>query len=172
MEEADLTQPEATRDSEQQALPLQEPAIEGTSIQDSGAIDIKEIIRSCLEDAKRQNNTRFAIKSLFQLIAVSEYVDLRARYKKTKACKRPCLSASISIARRMGKGPYIARQIRHNERYLLRNRQLPPPKTLTRYVQYNPAYASLDNLNATFRKEKDLQISNTSLIGGMASQAI
>ena len=29
MEEADLTQPEAMRDSEQQALPLQEPTIEG-----------------------------------------------------------------------------------------------------------------------------------------------
>jgi len=139
MERADLTDPEATWESEQQSLPLQEPAIESTcmlftpeEVEDNGAIDIKEIIGSCLKDAKR-NNTRYAIKSLSQLIAVSEYVDLRARYKETTACKRPCLSASIAIARRMGKGPYFARQIRHNELYLLRHRQLPPPKTFVRH---------------------------------------
>ena len=139
MEKVDITDPEATRDSEWQSLPLQEPAIESTymlftpeDIEDNDVIDIKDIIASCLKDAKR-NNTTYAIKSLSQLIAVSEYVDLHAHYKETKACKQPCLSASISIACRMGKGPYFARQIRHNELYLLRHHQLPPPKTYTRH---------------------------------------
>ena len=117
IEKVDLTDPEVTQDSEQQSLPLQEPAVKSTcmlftpeEVEDNEAIDIKDIIGSCLKDAK-WNNTTYAIKSLSQLISMSEYVDLRARYKGTKACKRPCLSASISIARRMGKGPYFACQI-------------------------------------------------------------
>ena len=63
---------------------------------------------------------------LSQLIAVSEYVKLRARYQKNKACKRPCLNASIAIANRMGRGPYFACQIRHMELYLSRHHHLPP----------------------------------------------
>ena len=134
MERSDLMDLEATRDLEEQSLPMQEPAIEATcmlftpeEVEDDRTMNIQEIIKSCLKDAKR-NNTRYAIKALSQLIAVSEYVNLRAQYKKTKTCKWPCLSASIAIARRMGKGPYFACQIRHNELYLLRHRQLPPPK--------------------------------------------
>ena len=118
---------------------MQDPIIESTSslfipeeVEVTETIDIKEIIASCLKDAKR-NNTIYAIKSLSHLVAVSEYVDLCACYKAKKACKRPCLSASMAIARRMGKGPYFARQIRHNELYLLRHHQLPPPKTFIRH---------------------------------------
>jgi hypothetical protein len=93
------------------------------------------IIQSCLKDIKR-SNTRYAIKSLTQLTAVSKYVKLRARYQKHKACKRPCLSASMAIAHRMGKGPYFARQIRYNELYLLQHQCLPPPKAYTRHGQH------------------------------------
>jgi len=37
----------------------------------------------------------------------------------------------------MGKGPYFARQIRHNELYLLQHRQLPPPKSYTRHGHHS-----------------------------------
>jgi hypothetical protein len=33
----------------------------------------------------------------------------------------------------MGKGPYFARQIRHNEAYLLQHRRLPPCKSYTQH---------------------------------------
>jgi hypothetical protein len=147
MEEADLMNPDATQDSELQSLPTQESIIESTSslfipeeVKDNETIDIKAIITSCLKDAK-QNNTRYSIKSLSQLVAVSEYIDLCACYKAKNGCKRPCLSASMAIARRMGKGPYFARQIQHNELYLLRHRQLPPPKM---FIQHGH-HTLLDN---------------------------
>ena len=127
------------QDSERQSLPSQGPAIESAcdlfipeeSNEDEGN-DLEHIIGSCLKDARR-NNTAYAIKSLSHLIAVSEYVKLRARYRNTKSCKRPCLSASIAIACRMGKGPYFTHQIQHNELHLLRHRRLPPPKSYTRH---------------------------------------
>ena len=87
-----------------------------------------KIIQTCLKDVEK-NNSKHAIKMLSQLIAVSEYIKLRARYKTFKACKQPCLKASIAIARRMGKGPYFARQIRYHELYLLKHRHLPPRKS-------------------------------------------
>jgi hypothetical protein len=134
-----LTDPDLTQDSERQSLPLQEPAIEAARAlftpeeeDPLGPPDIMEIILSCLKEVKK-SRTKYAIKTLSQLIAVSEYVKLRARYQKHNACKRPCLNASIAVARRMGKGPYFARQIRHNELHLLRHRQLPPPKSYSKH---------------------------------------
>jgi hypothetical protein len=134
------------RDSEELSLPLDNPDIEAARVffapEDSEineSRDIMKIIQSCLDDvkdAKQCNNLR-AIKMLSQLIAVSEYIKLRARYKLCKACKQPCLKASIAIARRMGKGPYFARQIRHNELYLLKHHHLPPRKEYTRHGQYS-----------------------------------
>ena len=120
-EGAEITDPEVTQDSEQRSLPLQGPKIESTctlftpdDIDDNVLEEnnIMEIIGSCLKDAKwnNKNNTRYTIKLLSQLIAVSEYVKLCAWYQKS-ACKWPCLSASIAIAHQMGKGPYFARQI-------------------------------------------------------------
>jgi len=94
--------------------------------------DIIKIIQSCLKDAKK-HNTKRGIKTLTQLGAVDEYVRLCAQYRKHNACKRPCLNASMAIARRMAKGPYFACQIRQNELYLLRYHRLPPPKSYTRH---------------------------------------
>ena len=71
------------------------------------------------------------------LTAVSEYVKLRMLYKSIKVCKRPCLNASITIACRMGRGIYFARQIRYNELYLLKHRHLPPRKDYTWHGQYS-----------------------------------
>ncbi len=66
-----------------------------------------------------------------QLVAVSEYINLCAWYKKHKGCKRPNLNASIAIASWMGKGAYFAHQIRHQTLYLKQHQHLPPPKSYT-----------------------------------------
>ncbi len=93
--------------------------------------DIIKIIKTCLKDVEK-HNSKHAIKKLSILIAISEYVQLRARYNKSKACKQPCLKASIAIAHRMGKGPYFAHQIRYNSLYLLKHHHLPPRKVHSR----------------------------------------
>ena len=65
-------------------------------------------------------------------ISVSEYIKLRACYKTSKACKQPCLRASMAITCRMGKGPYFACQIQYIELYLLKHCHLPPRKIHSR----------------------------------------
>jgi hypothetical protein len=111
--------PEVTWDLEQRSLPSQGPTIKCTCalftperVEDDNLelINIMQIIGSCLKDVKN-NNPKCTIKSLSQLVAVSEYVKLRAQYQKIKSCKWPCLSTSIAIAHWMGKGPYFACQI-------------------------------------------------------------
>ena len=109
MEGAHAADAHAIRDSES-SLPLDDPEIEAARIlfapEDSEveeSKDITKIIQSCLDavkDVKQHKNQR-AIKMLAQLIAVSEYVKLRVRYKSCKTCKQPCLKASIAIARQM-----------------------------------------------------------------------
>jgi hypothetical protein len=120
-----------TEELEQESLPLQGSDIVATCVLftpgDNEPRDIMKTIHSCLKDAKKCK-TRCAIKMITQLIAVSEYIKLCARYKKYKACKRPNLNASIAIASRMGKGSYFARQIRHNTLHLQQYHYLPPPK--------------------------------------------
>ena len=130
--------PDITSDSEQPSLPFEAPAIEAARElflpEEDGRdepADIMNIIQTCLRDVHKQNS-KHAIKALSVLIAVSEYVKLRAHYRTFKACKQPCLKASIAIAHRMGKGPYFAHQIRHNELYLLRHRHLQPRKVHSR----------------------------------------
>lgn len=136
MQETEITDTEMNQDLEQQSLPLQDPDIKSTCIlftpeeMDSNKVnDLTEIIESCLKDAKR-NSPKYAIKCLTHLISVSLYVNLCAHYQASGS-KQPCLGASIATACRMGKGPYFAHQIRHNECYLLKHCQLPPPKSFT-----------------------------------------
>ena len=135
-EETEGDRPDLTQDLEQESLPS-----EGHALKDTWALftpesgDISAIIRSCLKEVKKCNS-RHAIKNLCKLTAVSEYVQLRARYKKHNACKRPCLAASVAIARSMGKGPYFARQIRQLELYLKRYQHLPPPKKFTKHAHH------------------------------------
>ena len=128
--------PDITRDSEQPSLPLEAPAIEAARElfrpeEEDEPADIAKIIQICLKDVGN-HNSKHAIKSLSLLIAVSKYIKLRVRYNLSKACKQPCLKASMAIARRMGKGPYFARQIQSNELYLLKHRHLPPRKVYSR----------------------------------------
>jgi hypothetical protein len=140
-EEARGADAHAIWNSEEPLLPSDTPAIEAARImfaseEISGNTDITKVIQYCLKDVKRHTNVR-AIKMLSQLVAVSEYVKLRMRYKLHKVCKQPCLKASIAIAHRMGKGPYFARQIRYNELYLRKHYHLPPRKGYTRHGQHS-----------------------------------
>ena len=117
-------------------LPLEAHAIEATQElfrpdEDDKPADINTIIHACLKDL-RKHKSEHMIKSLSLLISVSKYIKLRARYKTSKACKQPCLKASIVVAHRMGKGPYFARQIHYTELYLLKNHHLPPQKVHSR----------------------------------------
>ena len=128
--------PDMTRDSEDPSLPSDAPSVEAARElfrpeEDDKPADIMRIIHACLKDVEKQNS-KYAIKALSMLIAVTEYVKLRARYKKSNMCKQPCLKASIAIAHRMGKGPYFARQIRYHELYLLKNHHLPPRRVHSR----------------------------------------
>src|SRR5258705_3724853 len=107
--------------------------------EDETAPDIFQIIKSCLKDIKKIDTpaTR-RIKMVMHLAAVTQYVQLRDRFRRNPNCKRPCLNASLAIARCMGKahGVYFARQIRHNEDYLLCHRRLPLTKKAAKHGQY------------------------------------
>ena len=106
------------------------------------APDIFEIVKVCLQDVKKLKSARL-LKVITQLTAVVEYAKLRDQYQCHNKCKRPGLSASLAIARRMGKGKvgkkkgsYFARQIRRNEAYLLKHKRLPPTKEGAKHGQY------------------------------------
>ncbi|KZP26894.1 hypothetical protein FIBSPDRAFT_909032 [Athelia psychrophila] len=79
------------------------------------------------------------------LHAVAQFVKLRDQYQTNPKCKKPSLSASLAIARRLGKGKNgsgkgegasFARGIRRNELYLLRHQCLPPSKKSARHGQH------------------------------------
>jgi len=72
-----------------------------------------------------------------QLTAVAEYVKLHCRYVSNVKCKRPCLNASLVVARCMGKGPSFACQVHWNEAYLIQYKWLPPPKAGAFCSQYS-----------------------------------
>jgi len=72
--------------------------------------DIIKTIKACINNAKKCK-TRHAIKTIAQLVAVSEYTKLCMWYKNYGGCKWPNLNASIAVASQMGKGAYFAHQI-------------------------------------------------------------
>ena len=121
--------------------------------------DILEIIRRCLKEVIQLKTCR-TVKMMTQLTAVAEYVKLRARYHTRAKCTRPCESASLAIARRMGKGEYFARQIRRNERHLLQHQQLPPSKV----GMYHGQYTLLDNENVLHAVRRYLAAQNLGTI--------
>lgn len=65
------------------------------------------LVDACLKEAKKLRTSRL-IKVITQLSAIAQYVKLRDRYLQHAQTKCPCLSASLAVARRMGKGPYFA----------------------------------------------------------------
>jgi hypothetical protein len=89
-------------------------------------VDVLDIIKLRLKEVKKFR-TPCAFKAFTELTAVMQYVKLRERYKRNNHCSRPCMSASLAIARRCGKidGTYFARQIRANEAHLLKHGRLP-----------------------------------------------
>lgn len=95
------------------------------------SIDILDIIKLRLKEVKRFHTPR-AFKAFTDLTAVMQYVKLRERYRRNVKCTQPCISASLTIARRCGKGDsngsYYARRIRANENYLMKHGRLPPSK--------------------------------------------
>jgi hypothetical protein len=60
--------------------------------------DILEIIRNCLKEVKRLKTGR-SIKMMTQVTAVVEYVKLHICFWAQSWCKKPCLNASLAIAR-------------------------------------------------------------------------
>ncbi len=116
LEEAQCNDLEMTRDLEWSLLPPEAPAIEAvrkafTLEEDTELADLIKIIDTCLKDLRRDKSIQ-AMKLLSLLTGVTKYVKLRTQYKaRSKACKQPCLKASVAIASRMGRGPYFARQI-------------------------------------------------------------
>jgi hypothetical protein len=121
--------------------------------------DILGIVKTCLKTVKKLKTGR-TIKMMTQLVAIAEYVKLRAHYQTQPKCSKPCLSASIAIARRMGKGGYFACQIRRNERYLLQHQQLPPSKA----GAYHGQYTLLDNENVLHAVRRYLAAQNLGTI--------
>ncbi|KAG2352847.1 hypothetical protein BDR07DRAFT_1562680 [Suillus spraguei] len=106
--------------------------------------DIFKIVDACLRMVKNLR-TKKSLKIITRLTAVTQYVKLRAQYRCHPKCQTLCLSASLAIARQMGKGKKgtgareggnIARQIRRNEPYLLQHHCLPPSKKLNHRGQY------------------------------------
>jgi hypothetical protein len=65
-------------------------------------VSIEEIVAACLKDIKKLK-TPCTIKMVTQLTAVAEYV-VHCKYV---ICKRPCLNASLVVARCMAKGPLL-----------------------------------------------------------------
>lgn len=97
--------------------------------------NILDIVKACLADVKKIRTVP-SIKMLSQLTAVTEYVKLQHRYQNHPKCTKPCLNASLAVARHMGKGMYFTCQIRYNEAYLLKHCHLPPTKAVALHGQY------------------------------------
>ena len=145
-ERAQAAEAHTIRDSEEPLLPLDTPEVEAAcrlfaleDLEIDRSWDINDIIHSCLKDVKTLNwhNPDCAIKAISQLVAISKYIDLRAKYKSTKVCKQPSLKVGIVIAHQIGKGLYFACQIRYNELYVWKHHHLPPCKEYTWHGQYS-----------------------------------
>jgi hypothetical protein len=112
-------------------------------------MDIFKIADACLRTVKNLR-TKKSLKMITQLTAVTQYVKLQEQYRHHPKCKTPCLSVSLAIARRMGKGKKgtevqeggrFARQIHRNELYLLQHHCLP----LSKQSNHHGQYTLLDN---------------------------
>jgi hypothetical protein len=132
-------------DSEEAELPVgesvEEPPREWLDVDEDGSEShsIFQIVESCLKDIRKlKMPPSRSIGMITKLTAVTQYVKIRERFRLQNKCTKPSLSASLAIAKRMGKadGVYFARQIRHNEIYLLRYGRLPPTKRGLKHGQY------------------------------------
>ena len=97
---AEVADPALIGESEQESLPLQ-----GLEIVAARALftpegeesnNIMKTIKVCINDAKKCK-MRHAIKMIAQLVAVSKYMKLRARYKNHGGCKRPISMQALQL---------------------------------------------------------------------------
>ncbi|KZP12922.1 hypothetical protein FIBSPDRAFT_913191 [Athelia psychrophila] len=82
------------------------------------------------------SSIKAAVQTVTKIAAISEYIKLHEQYQRHPKCKKPSLSASLAIARRIGKGASFARSIRQNELYLCRHGCLPPPRGAAKHRQH------------------------------------
>ena len=90
--------------------------------------DILTVIHSLIQDAQKCK-TACAIKSLMPLTALTHFIKLHTCYASNPKCRQPNIQASLTAAKRFGKGPYFAQKICELEPYVLKHHALPPSKT-------------------------------------------
>lgn len=95
--------------------------------QTEGVVDVLKITANALREVKSLRTPR-SMKLIVRLTAVAEYFKLRKRLELHPRCNNPAISASLKLARSMGKGPYFARQVRETEHYLRCHGRLPLAK--------------------------------------------
>jgi hypothetical protein len=82
------------------------------------------LIAGLIKDATKHK----AFGALFKLHAVRNYLELHERYRLIPNIKNPAMRASLAVAKSVGKGPYLARQIRHLVIYINKFHTLPPSR--------------------------------------------
>ena len=75
------------------------------------------------------------------LTAITQFVKLCARLRLHPNCQMPASTASLIVARHMGKGVFFAHKIRETEVHVLKHHGLPPSKRQSR----NEHVTLLDN---------------------------
>jgi len=82
------------------------------------------LVAGLIKDATKHK----AFGALFKLHAVRNYLELCERYRLVPNIKNPAMRASLVVAKSVGKGPYLAHQIRHLVIYINKFRTLPPSR--------------------------------------------
>lgn len=88
------------------------------------SISIGTLVAGLIKDATKHK----AFGALFKLHAVRNYLELYERYRRIPNIKNPAMRASLTVAKSVGKGPYLARQIRHLVIYISKFHTLPPSR--------------------------------------------
>jgi len=63
------------------------------------------------------------------LTAITHFVKLHTKLRANRRCTSPVMTASLTAARCLGKGPYFARQIWESEAHVLKHHALPHSKS-------------------------------------------
>lgn len=85
-------------------------------------VPLEDIVASLLKDAQRHK----AFTPMFKLTAVKNFLALREKFRRVPKIKNPAMRASLSVAKSVSKGVYLAKQIRHLALYISRFKCLPP----------------------------------------------
>ena len=85
-------------------------------------IPIGTVVSGLIKDATKHKS----FGALFKLHAVRNYLELHKCYRLNPNIKNPAMRASLAVARSVGKGPYLAHQIRHLVIYINKFHTIPP----------------------------------------------